>query len=370
MQYKHSILTLVLASACSATPAAQEASSAPLADPIVRAALAIRQPAKAYLTAVAQAGKRIVAVGERGIIILSDDGGTTWRQAKVASSVSLAAVQFPTPTDGWAVGHYGVILHSRDGGASWTRQLDGVQAAQLMLRDAQAQAQAAGAPLAAAAEAYLAEAQRLIADGPDKPFLALHFSDAKNGIAVGAYNLAFRTRDGGASWTPISSRLDNPGGHHMYAVGASGNEVYIAGEQGLLLRSGDGGERFERIELPYKGSFFALGITDGQVAVGGLGGNVFRSGDKGASWSRIPVPMPVSITSMRGQGDELLMANQAGMLLRAGANGPVAVLKTPPLAPLSDLLVQPDGTIVAVGMSGAVRLPAQPGAIHDSTTAK
>ena len=368
MQYKHSVLALALASACSAAPAAQAASSAPLTDPIVRAALAVRQPAKAYLTALAQAGKRIVAVGERGVIILSDDGGATWRQAKVASSVSLAAVQFPTPTDGWAVGHYGVILHSRDGGASWTRQLDGVQAAQLTLRDAQARA--AGSPLSPAAQAYLAEAQRLVADGPDKPFLSLHFSDAKNGIVVGAYNMAFRTRDGGASWTPISSRLDNPGGYHLYAVGASGNEVYITGEQGLLLRSGDGGERFERIELPYKGSFFALAITEGQVAVGGLGGNAFRSGDKGASWSRIPVPMPVSITAMRGQGDELLMANQAGMLLRAGASGPVAVMKTPPLAPLSDVLVQPDGAIVAVGMSGAVRLPAQPGAIHDSTTAK
>jgi len=372
MQYKHSMLTLVLASACSVTlpapAAAQAASSTPLADPIVRSAQVVRQPAKAYLTAVAQAGKRIVAVGERGIIILSDDGGVSWRQAQVPSSVSLTAVQFPTPTDGWAVGHYGVILHSRDGGASWTRQLDGVQAAQLVLRDAQAPA--AGAAPAAAAGAYLAEARRLVADGPDKPFLALHFSDVNNGVVVGAYNLAVRTRDGGASWTPISGRLDNPGGNHLYAVGVSGNTVYIAGEQGLLLRSGDNGERFERIDLPYKGSFFALGISGGQVAVGGLGGNAFRSGDQGASWSRIPVPMPVSITAMRAQGDTLLMANQAGMLLRASASGPVAVLKTPPLAPLSDVLVQPDGAIIAVGMSGAVRLPAQPGVIHDSTAAK
>lgn len=375
MQSKHFMLTLALGfawAATSATSATMAASGAPLAGPIARPAQAVRQPAQAYLTALAQAGTRIVAVGERGIIILSDDGGVSWRQAKVPSSVSLAAVQFPSPTHGWAVGHYGVILHSRDGGDTWNRQLDGVQAAQLILRDAQAQVQAgAQSPeTAAAAQAYLAEAQRLVADGPDKPFLALHFSDARNGIVVGAYNLALRTRDGGASWTPISGRLDNPGAHHLYAVGAAGDAVLIAGEQGLLLRSTDAGARFERIDMPYKGSFFALAIADGQVALAGMGGNVFRSSDQGASWRRLPVPVPVSVTALRAQDGALLMANQAGMLLRAGAAGAVAVLRTPPLAPLSDVLLQPDGAMVAVGMAGAVRLPAQPGAIRDASAAK
>jgi photosystem II stability/assembly factor-like uncharacterized protein len=64
----------------------------------------------AYLTGIARAGKRLVAVGERGIVVLSDDDGATWRQASVPVSVTLAAVQFPTPTQGWVVGHYGVVL--------------------------------------------------------------------------------------------------------------------------------------------------------------------------------------------------------------------------------------------------------------------
>ena len=332
----------------------------------MRPAQMVRQPAKAYLTGIAQAGKRIVAVGERGIIILSDDGGTSWRQAKVPASVTLAAVQFPTPTHGWAVGHYGVILHSSDGGQSWTRQLDGIQAAQLMLLDAQAQP-AAGGP---AREGYLAEAQRLVADGPDKPFLDLYFKDAQNGVVVGAYNLAFRTRDGGKTWTPFSRLLDNPRGNHMYAVSAFGNDVYIAGEQGLLLRSTDGGQRFERIELPYKGSLFALALTGDLVTVAGLGGNALRSGDKGANWEALAVPLPVSITAMRAQGGTLVMANQAGMLLRATPGKPIGALRIPPLAPLSDVLVQPDGAIVTVGMSGAVRLPAPSGPIHDPVAAK
>jgi photosystem II stability/assembly factor-like uncharacterized protein len=374
MHVKRLIVAAAVACTCATTAttgttgttATTAQSGVAVADPAVRPAETARQPAKAYLTGLTLAGKRIVAVGERGIVILSDDGGVSWRQAKVPASVTLAAVQFPTPTLGWAVGHYGVILHSGDGGESWTRQLDGTEAAQLMLRHAKA-LPADGGP---ARETALAEARRLVADGPDKPFLDLYFSDARNGIVVGAYNLAFRTRDGGATWTPFSGRLDNPGGKHLYAVRAAGNAVYIAGEQGLLLRSTDGGERFERIDLPYKGSLFALGVTTGQVTVAGLGGNAFRSGDAGASWTKLAVPLPVSITAIRTQGNTSLMANQAGMLLQAAVGEPLVVLKAPPLPPLSDVIALPDGAIVAVGMSGAVRLPPQPRPIGAITTAQ
>jgi photosystem II stability/assembly factor-like uncharacterized protein len=343
-------LTLTLAAAWIGA-AAVPATAAPVADPMARPALMVAQPARAYLTGIARAGKRLVAVGERGVIVLSDDDGATWRQASVPVSVTLAAVQFPTPTQGWAVGHYGVVLHSGDGGATWTRQLDGVQAAQLVLRDAQAGQGGA---------AYLADAQRLVADGPDKPFLGLHFTDENNGFIVGAYNLAFRTRDGGKTWAPFGNRLDNPKASHLYAVEASGSDVLIAGEQGVLLRSTDGGATFARVALPYKGSFFALTLGGADAVVAGLGGNAFASHDRGATWTALAVPAPVSVTAARLRNGRLLMANQAGMLLAgtAGATA-TAALNTQALPQPNDLIALPDGAIVTVGVAGVVRLPAQ-----------
>src|SRR5210317_1614791 len=68
-----------------------------------------------------------VAVGEYGVIIVSEDGGETWEQASVPASVALTGVYFPTSRSGWAVGHDGLILHSSDGGHSWEKQLDGYQ---------------------------------------------------------------------------------------------------------------------------------------------------------------------------------------------------------------------------------------------------
>ena len=43
-----------------------------------------RLAAKAPLLAIAQAGTRLVAVGDYGVIVLSDDQGRTWRQATSA----------------------------------------------------------------------------------------------------------------------------------------------------------------------------------------------------------------------------------------------------------------------------------------------
>jgi len=62
------------------------------------------------------------------VVILSDDDGATWHQAKVPVSVTLTAVSFGTPAKGWAVGHSGIVLHTEDGGETWVKQLDGIQA--------------------------------------------------------------------------------------------------------------------------------------------------------------------------------------------------------------------------------------------------
>src|SRR5690606_9884464 len=93
--------------------------------------------------AVSRAGNRLVAVGERGVVLLSDDDGRNWHQAEnVPVSVTLTDVHFVSATHGWAVGHSGVVLHSADGGETWQRQLDGNQAAKIILEDARQRAAA------------------------------------------------------------------------------------------------------------------------------------------------------------------------------------------------------------------------------------
>ena len=83
------------------------------------------------LMAVASAGTRKIAVGSRGMIIASDDGGKSWTQSLSPVQSDLLAVNFHTPNDGWVVCHDGVVLHTADAGKTWEEQLDGRSAGEI-----------------------------------------------------------------------------------------------------------------------------------------------------------------------------------------------------------------------------------------------
>src|SRR6188472_1854964 len=165
--------------------------------------------AGSLLLDLAVAGDRLVAVGERGHVLISDDQGATWRQAKsVPTRVMLTAVFFVDGQYGWAVGHDETILNTVDGGETWTRSH------------------------------FAPEAQQ--------PLLDLWFANRVSGIAVGAYGAYFTTNDGGRNWsgakfapaprvvpgaakTPPAEE-DIPPDYHLNRIVGVGNRLYIAAE--------------------------------------------------------------------------------------------------------------------------------------------
>ena len=334
------------------------AHAAAVGDTLNTPAMQAPQAKSAVLLDLARAGTRLVAVGERGIVLLSDDNGVNWRQAAVPVSVSLTAVQFVDANTGWAVGHGGVVLASRDGGEHWVVQLDGLRAARLELAAATEQLPSASDQDAAAARVQTAE--RLAAEGADKPFLALQFVDARHGLIVGAYGLAFRTDDGGATWQSIMGQIDNPMGAHLSAIAQHGEHWFLAGEQGFLARSMDAGKSFTQLESPYAGSFFTLQMRDdGVLLVAGLKGNAFASSDLGASFQPVPVPMPVSFSdAIRTDDGQLLLVNQSGALFRTNSQ-PGALLQPygKPLGkPVASVIQAADGSLTLAGFTGLTRV--------------
>ena len=61
------------------------------------------------------------AVGTRGIILNTTDGGTTWRQQTSGVQAWLSAAHFADRQHGWAVGGLNTILKTTDGGETWTK---------------------------------------------------------------------------------------------------------------------------------------------------------------------------------------------------------------------------------------------------------
>jgi photosystem II stability/assembly factor-like uncharacterized protein len=309
-------------------------------------ALVSPRAAHALLLGVTTAGQRLVAVGEHGIVLLSDDDGAHWRQASmVPVSVTLTAVRFASASSGWAVGHLGVILHSDDGGETWQRQLDGVQAAALM------RAGAVG-PTA------LANADQLVADGPDKPFLDISVVGGKQVLAVGANGLAVRSADGGRSWT--AAELPDPQSLHLYGLARFGSTSLVAGEQGFLAMAENDGP-FQPIRTPHGGSFFGVTVLPGGTALAyGLGGVVVRTGDMvaGAPWFIVDCGLSGSITRAVALPDgRVLLGSDSGELAIGDAAATnFRLVHLDPRIPVTDMLV--DGAnLILTGPSGPRLIP-------------
>ena len=213
MRYGCVVLAAFLGSACLTAPV--HAGPKAFQDPLEVAARSSPLAARSLLQGVARAGDRIVAVGQRGHIVVSSDFGATWTQAKVPVSSDLNAVFFVDARQGWAVGHDGVILATTDAGDTWTLQLDGRRANERLVEYMQRRAAESPTP---EVRQLLDDANRYREQGADKPFLDVWFADASNGYAVGAYNLIFRTTDGGKDWQPWFDRTDNPKAFNLYAI--------------------------------------------------------------------------------------------------------------------------------------------------------
>ena len=228
----------------------------------------------------ARAGKRIVAVGERGHIVLSDDGGGSWRQVTSPTQSTLTALYFLGEKTGWAVGHDSVILKSDDGGSSW-RQVH-----------------------------FLPDEQ--------KPLLDVWFSDELNGYAMGAYGLYMESSNGGISW---QQRKIFDGDTHINALASiptsAGGMLFIAGEAGTLLRSDDAGKTWQPLSSAYQGSFFGiLSLSDDSLLAFGLRGNVFRSGDAGTTWNAVESGTQATLMGGLVSADgRVVLVGQGGVML-------------------------------------------------------
>lgn len=340
-----------------AVPFTRHVIAAEFVDTLSSPAIQSEKALQGMFTGLASAGQRLIAVGQRGHIFYSDDAGIHWHQAQVPVSSDLVAVQFPSPTLGWAVGHDGVVLHSDDSGETWSRQFDGRQVGQVMLE--YYQRQQAQQPDDAASALLVGEAQRMIDEGADKPFLDVWFADEKVGYIVGAFNLIFRTEDGGRNWVPLMDRTDNPGALNFYGMRAIGNDLFIVGEQGLVLKRDPVTQRFVSAPTPYSGSYFGITGKPGVVLVFGLRGNVYRSVDDGSNWNKVEPGLSLSITAGTVTTDgRIILVSQAGHVLVSADDG-ASFTQQPQNrpAPVAAALAVGPGSLVVAGAQGLRQLP-------------
>jgi photosystem II stability/assembly factor-like uncharacterized protein len=376
---------------------AEEGLYAPVANPDFKAGDAT--PTKLIeddlLLSVARAGDRLVAVGEFGHVALSDDNGATWRQAtKVPTQSTLTSVVFIDAKTGWAAGHDKTILLTTDGGETWSIQYNrdisaaaGIpleprgRAEEPMPVPDPALAPVEGAPPADGAApvddtaAIKDPGASTSQDGfvesdttgsdpePDVPFLGLVFTSPTHGFAVGGFNYAAETTDGGQTWKPRRLVKAADDDFHLNAAFAGPDgSLFVPSELGQVYRSLDDGATWEITQTEYEGSFWGgMTLKDGSVLVVGMRGNIWRTRDKGTTWEQLGAETtPESLSSGTQLSDgTIILVGIGGAVLRSkddGATWDTALSQTDRKG-IAAVVQGHDGMLLLMGESGLREKP-------------
>lgn len=322
----------------------------PLEVPAIPSRLAVTSP----FQGVALAGNRLVAVGARGHIVVSDDMGKNWRQVSVPVSCDLTAVFFPSPKLGWAVGQWGVVLHTTDGGETWVKQWDGKQATEIALRYYEAQQ-------GAAAESTLLKLKSQVKWNVSRSLLDVYFENDNVGYVVGTFNRIFRTEDGGKTWTPLIDRIENPTEFHLYSIRGMDGRIFITGEKGMVWQFDPKTLRSVARQTPYGGTLFGVVIDrPPYVAAFGMRGSVLYSADDGKTWKKLSLTdssgaeleAGISAGTLMPDGRMILVSQVGDVLISDDHANSFRDLKLPTATPYYGLAAISDKTIALVGPKG------------------
>lgn len=224
----------------------------------------------AELTSVAFVNERLGwAVGDRGVILHTQDGGASWTKQTSGVACRLRSVWFVDDRHGWAVGgesipqtdrSRGIVLRTTDGGAAWQRVPTSLVPGLRQVR----------------------------------------FTSPGEGWAVGdASNFApsglFFTRDGGRTWNPAGGTAP----HGLLAADFVAPHIGAAAATSGELLSIDG-----RIIRESPAARFGLRAarklvlrSDGRGWLVGDGGLLQTSVDGGATWRAVAFNGPLAATS-------------------------------------------------------------------------
>jgi photosystem II stability/assembly factor-like uncharacterized protein len=236
------------------------------------------------------------APGSRGVMLITEDGGQNWRQGDATLLSTMRGVRAFTTQHALAWGDRSAIFPmslywTADGGRSWS-PFSGAAADDFV--DAAFCGPQLGAAITRRGKVQLIDDRRVIpAKHPDAGLRGLQrvrFADAQRGVVVGDGGLVWFTQDGGASWRLPEATFPQvlAQGVDFRALAVRGAKIWIAGSPGsVVFHSPDFGRTWETLptgrNVPFNGLTF---VDDANGWAVGAFGAIFATTDGGRSWAR------------------------------------------------------------------------------------
>jgi len=228
------------------------------------------------------------ACGDLCTIVSTTNGGVTWRARELDARHTLNGIDFVDKRRGWAVGCHGHAVYTRDGGAHWKWMDPGERT---ILHDVDFVDAKRGWAVGWYGQVLVTTdggahwSQQSAGTRDIDQLNGVCFTDAEHGWVVGDYTL-IATTDGGKNWVPQTSwnNLDN---YYTLRDVCFVDQLngWAVGGGGLILHTTTGGGAWHEQTSGVSTSISGVAATDASCAraVGGAG-MLLTADDGGTRW--------------------------------------------------------------------------------------
>jgi photosystem II stability/assembly factor-like uncharacterized protein len=260
--------------------------------------------------------KNGIGVASDGHVLRTRDAGNTWKRL----NEQFDKIGFFTPMNGWVIQSWmnRNFMHTTDGGFTWVEVETGQKGMiRIMdiLSDHIAYAVTDQAELLKTNDAG-ASWQIVDTDLDSVSYTDVQFLDENTGFICAIPSAFYKTVNGGKNWVSYSfDTIDFV--HSLYFI--SDQEGWVAGSQGFLAHTKDGGASWETSDLPSYGLSDVEFITDQKGFVMSYNWIKYSTTDGGNSWQQMdleasPLYQIKFIDSLHGwmSGSGSLLATKDG----------------------------------------------------------
>lgn len=266
----------------------------------------------------------VLAVASGGVLISSNNTGSTWSQRLFGNANDYKGVEFVTDQKGYIVGENGLIITTTNGGS---RLVDRSRPISLPFNSVYFVTNTAG--FVSGNNGNIISTRNsgvtwtTLNPGTIKNVNGLYFFDFNSGFAVGDKGLITKTDNQGVNWEEISSGYEDVNLNDISFF----NEYdgLILGEEGMVLASSDAGLNWQKIDIGSNVDLNAMEILDESTAIAvGPSSTVFKTIDKGLNWEQIQTGFNLPLTDIAFLDESVgFITGENGLILRtfdAGEN--------------------------------------------------
>ncbi len=244
-------------------------------------------PTQVDLYAVSMATEsKAWAVGAKGTILKTEDGGATWKSQDAGLTEDLYAVSFVDGKHGWVGGVKGLVYATKDGGKTWTKSTTNITGSIRGLQFINDELGfAVGDNFTFLSTRDAGKTWQARSGSSSIHLYGLSFRDKDTGYIVGSDGFIAVTQDGGINITTAVTGTNV----HFRAVHYVGQvDGWAVGEKSIIRSTNNRGSGWVPLKLPETVNFLGVHFLTQQMGwLIGSKGTILRTKDRGKSWLKL-----------------------------------------------------------------------------------